>query len=128
MWLFDSEDPIRRRTFGFRLHAGGGPEEEPPHRLVRRPLWPPPLAKAMFFAATEAWDRRMSRTTGVRTVSVPTGDVSTLDFRLDEEKQRYLYDSGYEATDRFLATQRDSLNSYGREAAGPAEALTPPGA
>jgi hypothetical protein len=39
---------------------------------VPRPLWQLPLAKAMFFAATEALDQRLSKATLVRTIRIPT--------------------------------------------------------
>ena len=81
VWLFDSPDPIKRRTWGFRLHQGAGPRQ-PPYHEVPRPLWPIPLAKAIFASTTEAWDQRMSEATTVRTVSIPTGSVKTLDFDL----------------------------------------------
>jgi hypothetical protein len=54
VFLFDGDKPpLRRWTFGFRLFSGA-PPERPPYRRVPRPLWELPLAKAMFFAATEA--------------------------------------------------------------------------
>lgn len=122
IWIFDSASAVTRRTFGFRLYEGQGPEQ-PPYREVRGPLWPVPLAKAMFFAATEAWDRRkMSEMTRVRTVNIPTGAVSTLDFQLSRENRDLLFGNGKAAAEHFFATQTEYLNSHGRRAAGPAAA------
>jgi NTE family protein len=123
VWLFDSPRPVRRWTLGFRLHRGEGPET-PPYREIPRPFWPLPLGKAMFFAATEAWDRRMAKSSEVRTVSIPTGDIPTLKFKLTEEERRLLYRFGYERTRQFLDTQAEYLNSEGQRAAGPAIAGT----
>jgi len=119
VWLFDSPQPVKRPTWGFRLHRGEGAESAP-YRKVPRPLWPVPLGKAMFFAATEAWDRRMAKESQVRTVSIPTGTVPTLKFDLTDAERDFLYRSGYERTRKFLRTQREYLNSYGLRAQGPA--------
>ena len=113
VWLFDSPDPIKRRTWGFRLHQGAGPEE-PPYHDVPRPLWPVPLAKAIFASATEAWDQRMSQASTVRTVSIPTGSVKTLNFNLEAGDRDYLYRSGYETARDFFRAQPEYMNSYGR--------------
>lgn len=119
VWLFDSPEQIKRRTWGFRLHGGMG-AEAPPYRGVSRPFWALPMARAMFFAATEAWDRRMSRMSEVRTVSIPTGAVSTLNFELTDEERDFLYDSGHTTAREFFRTQADYLNSYGQRTKGPA--------
>ena len=113
VWLFDSPDPIKRRTWGFRLHQGAGPEQ-PPYHEVPRPLWPIPLAKAIFASATEAWDMRMSEASTVRTVSIPTGTVKTLDFSLGAEDQGYLYASGYETAREFFRAEPEYMNSFGQ--------------
>jgi NTE family protein len=81
IWLFDSPNP-KRPTWGFRLHPGANVEEGLPYRKVPRPLWAVPLLKAMFSAATEAWDReQMEQVVSARTVSIPTHAISTTDFR-----------------------------------------------
>ena len=113
VWLFDSPDPIKRRTWGFRLHQGAGPEQ-PPYHEVPRPLWPIPLAKAIFASTTEAWDVRMSEASTVRTVSIPTGTVKTLDFSLGAEDQDYLYTSGYETAREFFRAEPEYMNSFGQ--------------
>ena len=123
VWLFDSTQPIRRWTFGFRLYAGRHPEA-PPYRRCPQRLWPLHLTKAMFLAATEAWDRKkLAETTAVRTISIPTGDVPTLDFSLTPADRDDLYGSGLQAARDFFATQGAYLSSFGQRAAGPAAAL-----
>ena len=78
------------------------------------PLWPIPLAKAIFASTTEAWDQRMSEATTVRTVSIPTGSVKTLNFDLGREDRDYLYRSGYETAREFFRAEPEYMNSYGR--------------
>jgi NTE family protein len=123
VFLFDGDKPpLRRWTFGFRLFPGN-PPERPSYRSIRRPpMWELGLAKAMFFAATEAWDRRMSRATSVRTISIGTGDVPTLNFALSKADQEMLRTSGYDAAQAFFSTQRTYVNHAGVQAAGPAVA------
>jgi NTE family protein len=96
VWLFDSQSqPPVRPTWGFRLHSGTCPDEAPPNRSIRPPLWPFSMAKAMFSAAAEAWDRgSVARAQSVRTVDIPTGSISTLDFNLSSEKAQQLRDAG----------------------------------
>jgi NTE family protein len=135
VWLFDSEPQnggasrrrrIRRPTYGFRLHPGAGPEQFP-YRAVRRFGWPVSLTRGIFMAAMEAWDRRMmSVTTDVRTVSIPTGDIRTLDFELAGNKPQRLFDSGYRQTERFLLSQPEYRNTLGVTGPGPAVTLRHP--
>jgi NTE family protein len=119
VFLFDGDKPpLRRWTFGFRLY-GGTPPESPSYRGIPRPLWPLPLGKAMFFSATEAWDRKASKASEVRTISIPTGEVPTLKFTLSDEERESLRMGGYTAAKDFFAEQRQYLNHAGLQAAGP---------
>jgi NTE family protein len=120
VFLFDGDKPpLRRWTFGFRLFAGAPPEQLS-YRLIPRRLWPLPLGKAMFFSATEAWDRRISQATKVRTISIPTGEVETLKFELTEQERDLLRGNGETAGKRFFESQTTYMNHSGVEAAGPA--------
>lgn len=115
VWLFDSPHP-RRPTWGFRLHPGTSVEEGLPYRNVPRPFWELPLLKAMFGAATEAWDRRqMELVVSARTVSIPTHEIRTTDFGLDRQQANDLYEWGLAAAHAFFAApgQRAYLNSFG---------------
>jgi NTE family protein len=121
VFLFDgSKPPLKRWTFGFRLFAGAPPDRLP-YRRIRRLLWPVPLAKAMFFSATEAWDRRISQASAVRTISIPTGSVPTLKFTLTNQERDELRTNGYTKAKEFFRTQHRYMNHNGVEASGPAE-------
>lgn len=115
IWLFDGPHP-KRPTWGFRLHGGSSVEEGLPYRKIPRPLWAVPLLKAMFSAATEAWDRQqLSRVTSARTVSVPTHQISTTDFGLTRAEADSLYAWGVNAAHDFFTApdQQAYLNSFG---------------
>jgi len=116
IWLFDSPTP-KRPTWGFRLHPGADVEEGLPYRKVPRPLWAVPLLKAMFSAATEAWDReQMEQVVSARTVSIPTHAISTTDFGLTKTQADDLYGWGKQAAHAFFTApdQQTYLNSFGK--------------
>ena len=116
IWLFDSPNP-KRPTWGFRLHPGTSTVEGLPHRAIPRPLWSVPLLKAMFSAATEAWDRHnLAHTVSARTVSIPTHAISTTDFNLSQENAQALYGWGKDAASAFFQdpAQKTYLNSFGQ--------------
>jgi NTE family protein len=113
VWLFDRRDakPPARPTWAFRLHGGSLEEPGEPYRPLPMPFWRLKLAKAMFSAATGAWDeRQVVQTASVRTVSIPTFDVATTDFNLTRANGDRLYESGYRSTKQFLA--RDQTRAY----------------
>jgi NTE family protein len=119
VWLFDGK-PIHRPTFGFRLHPGkGGPG--PYYAPVPKPLWELPMLKALLHAATNAWDERMELATLVRTVTIPTFEISTLDFDLARADAERLYESGLAAATEFFRTETRYIDQYGQTAPGPAE-------
>ncbi len=121
IWLFDSAKP-KRPTWGFRLHGGLSSTEGLPYRKIPRPLWEVPLLKAMFSAATEAWDRRqLSVATASRTVSLPTHDISTTNFDITADDAKNLYEWGNEAATKFFnaPAQQAYLNSFGAHEAAP---------
>ena len=116
IWLFDGPHP-KRPTWGFRLHGGSSVEEGLPYRKIPRPLWAVPLLKAMFSAATEAWDRQqLSHATSARTVSVPTHQIGTTDFGLTRAEADSLYAWGVNAAHDFFTApdQQAYLNSFGK--------------
>ena len=119
IWLFDGPHP-KRPTWGFRLHGGSSVEEGLPYRKIPRPLWQVPLVKAMFSAATEAWDReQMEQVVSARTVSIPTHEISTTDFGLTKAEADSLYGWGLNAAhDFFTAPDQEAyLNSFGQKPA-----------
>jgi NTE family protein len=119
IWMFDSPNP-KRPTWGFRLHGGTSDHENLPYRKIPRPLWAVPLLKAMFSAATEAWDRaHMEQVVSARTVSIPTHDVKTTNFNLSVAEANGLYDWGDAAAKAFFtdADQQAYLNSFAQPVA-----------
>jgi NTE family protein len=119
IWLFDSPNP-KRPTWGFRLHGGSNVEEGLPYRKIPRPFWEVPLLKAMFSAATEAWDReQMEQVVSARTVSIPTHQISTTDFGLTRAEADSLYAWGVNAAHDFFTApgQQAYLNSFGKSPA-----------
>ena len=123
IWLFDSPNP-KRPTWGFRLHPGSDVEEGLPYRKIPRPFWEVPLLKAMFSAATEAWDRQqMEQVVSARTVSIPTHTISTTNFGLTKAQADSLYAWGVNAAHDFFTApdQQAYLNEFGKTlAAAPA--------
>jgi NTE family protein len=116
IWLFDGPHPTRP-TWGFRLHGGSTPDESLPYRKIPRPFWEVPLLKAMFSAATEAWDReQMSLASSSRTVSIPTHEISTTDFGLTKADADSLYAWGVNAAHDFFTApgQQEYINSFGK--------------
>jgi predicted acylesterase/phospholipase RssA len=121
VWLFDSPHP-KRPTWGFRLHPGTATDESLPYRKVPRPLWAVPLLKAMFSAATEAWDRQhLKQAISARTVSIPTHAISTTDFGLGDDDAADLYKWGEAAATAFFndPEQQTYLNLFGKTVGGP---------
>jgi NTE family protein len=126
IWLFDSPNP-KRPTWGFRLHGGKGVDEGLPYREIPRPLWAVPLLKAMFSAATEAWDReQMEQVVSARTVSIPTHQIGTTNFGLTRADADSLYTWGMNAAHDFFTApdQQTYLNSFGKTLAQPEVAVT----
>ena len=111
VFLFDRPAP-RRPTWGFRLHAGTG-AEQPVHREVGGLDWPVDMAWAILDTAMNAFDRRGLLGFGDRVVSVPTGEVETLDFQLSPEQRDFLYRSGYDAARAFFAGHPSGRNTLG---------------
>jgi NTE family protein len=106
VWLFDATSRAPARpTWGFRLHGGVDPDEQPPYRPIPMPFWRLKLFRAMFEAATGAWDaRQLSDDTSARSVSIPTGTISTTDFGLTQLQADGLFESGRRRTQEFFAS------------------------
>lgn len=117
VFLFDRQAP-RRPTWGFRLHAGMG-VEQPSHREIGGIDWPIDMARAILDTAMNAFDTRDVLGFGDRVVSIPTGDVETLDFNLSAEEREFLYRSGYEAGRAFFGAHPTGRNTLGEVPARP---------
>jgi NTE family protein len=117
VFLFDRPSP-RHPTWGFRLHAGMG-AERPSHREIGGLDWPLDMAWGILDTAMNAFDTRGVLGFGDRVVSIPTGDVETLDFNLSAEQREFLYRSGHEVAAAFFAAHPSGRNSLGEVPAAP---------
>jgi NTE family protein len=111
IFLFDKEDP-KHPTWGFRLFAGK-PPEKPSYTAIKGPLWPVDMLKAIVDTSINALDKLEMVAFAPRTISIPTGDVPTLDFDLSEEQKKELYDWGYSTGKAFFEANPDGRNTFG---------------
>jgi NTE family protein len=118
IWLFDSPKPVKRHTWGFRLHPGVG-DYIPPYQAIKRPFWEPALAKAMLHATMTAWDERLELSSAVRTISIPTGNVATLNFDLGKAERDALYNGGHDVARDFFRSLPEYVNQHGQTAPVP---------
>ncbi len=111
VFLFDTPTP-QHPTWGFRLYGGTSPEQ-PTYTAIDGPLWPIDMLKAIVDTSTNALDKLEMVAFGPRTISIPTGDVPTLDFALTKAQQEELYNSGEKTAKEFFAAKPDGRNTYG---------------
>lgn len=99
IWEFDSEGTPAHPTFGLLLETGGKTEKS----IITSNVT---FISAMINTMLDADDKMYIRPEDlkIRTISLPTGTVGMLDFSLTKEEKQALYDSGYAAAKRFLAT------------------------
>lgn len=112
IFLFDSPDP-QHPTWGYRLFSGD-PPEKPAYTSVGGPLWPVDMLKAIVDTSMGALDKFELIAFKPRTISIPTGDVPTLDFSLDKAQKKELYDFGYNTAKAFFEAQPDGVNTFGK--------------
>jgi hypothetical protein len=112
VFLFDSPAP-EHPTWGFRLFAGE-PPEKPSYTSIGGPLWPIDMLKAIVDTSMGALDKLELVAFEPRTISIPTGDVPTLDFNLSEAQKQELYEFGYTTAEAFFAAKPDGRNTYGK--------------
>jgi NTE family protein len=113
VFLFDSPTP-RHPTWGFRLFGGKAPEQ-PSYSAINGPfpLWGIDMLKAIVDTSMNALDKLEMVAFGPRTISIPTGDVPTLEFALTEDQKEKLYDSGYNTAKEFFDKKPNGRNTYG---------------
>ena len=111
IFLFDSPEP-QHPTWGFRLFSGN-PPERPSYTRVGGPLWPIGMLKAIVDTSMGALDELEMVAFEPRTISIPTGDVPTLDFELGEAQKQELYEFGYRAARAFFEARPEGRNTYG---------------
>jgi NTE family protein len=111
VFLFDHPQP-QRPTWGFRLFAGSAPEK-PSYTSISGLLWPIDMLKAIVDTSTNALDKFEEKEYHPRTISLPTGDIATLDFALTKQQKDFLYESGYQAAKAFFDANPTGVNTYG---------------
>jgi NTE family protein len=111
IFLFDTPQP-QHPTWGFRLFGGNDPER-PSYTAIDGPLWPVDMLKAIVDTSMNALDKLEMIAFKPRTISIPTGDIPTLDFALTEAQKKALYDSGYTTAKAFFEAKPDGRNTFG---------------
>ena len=96
IWIFDTDKP-RFPTFGFRFVK----DKVNIEAVIPTPLH---LFKNIFKTMLQAHDlRHLNEETNERTIKIPSGNINTTDFELNEEEIDFLYKSGYTSTKEFLS-------------------------
>jgi NTE family protein len=111
VFLFDTPKP-QHPTWGFRLYGGSGPEQ-PTYTAIDGPLWPVDMLKAIADTSMNVFDKFEMVAFGPRTISIPTGNIPTLDFALTDAQKQELYDSGHRVAQEFFGAKPDGHNTYG---------------
>jgi NTE family protein len=111
IFLFDTPEP-KHPTWGFRLYAGN-PPERPSYTAIDGPLWPVDMLKAIVDTSMNAFDKLEMIAFAPRTISIPTGDIPTLEFALSDTQKQALYDSGHMAAQKFFDASPDGRNTFG---------------
>ena len=97
IWIWDSEDEPAHPTFGLLLYAD---KDDKPAKTSN----PINSAVSMFQCMLKANDKTFVRPDDFinRTISIPTGNVSSIDFDLTNARKGVLYKNGAHAADTFL--------------------------
>jgi NTE family protein len=111
VFLYDKPEP-QHPTWAFRLF-GGTPPEAPPVRPITGLLWPIDMIKGVIDTAINALDNFELKTFRERTIAIPTGSISTLNFSLSQEDKEFLFNSGYNTAKQFFATNPTAINRFG---------------
>lgn len=111
IFLFDKPEP-QFPTWGFRLF-GGNPPEHPPYTAIDGLDWPADMLKAIVDTSMNALDKLEMKAFAPRTISIPTGNIETLDFSLDETQKKELYDFGYNTAKEFFKGNPSGVNTFG---------------
>lgn len=97
IWIFDSATIPRWPTFGFHfvkdeIQAEPVPYEEPIS-----------MFKGLFKTMMQAHDLRyFDKESKARTITIPTGSITSTNFQLTDAEKEWLYQSGYNAANKFL--------------------------
>ena len=107
IWAFDSEDEPSHPTFGLSLYTNQDSAPKKTNNPIR-------LTKALLATMLQSHDKQFIRPDDFinRTISIPVGDTSPIDFGLSQEKKQWLFNQGTIAANNFL--DQWSWNRYKR--------------
>jgi NTE family protein len=108
IFLFDTEEP-KHPTWGFRLYSGKPPESQP-YQDIGGFFWWVEMGEAILDTSMNAFDRFDEKLFGPRTVSIPTGEIETLDFDLSKAEKDELFEFGHQAAKEFFAKDPKGVN------------------
>ncbi len=92
--IFDDHE---RQTLGFKLIS---PEEtQPPEKISNIFSYIKSVLDTMMVAHEKI---HVEETDWARTIPIPTGEIKTTQFDLNREQKDWLYNSGYEAAEKFF--------------------------
>ncbi|HVW46858.1 MAG TPA: patatin-like phospholipase family protein [Solirubrobacterales bacterium] len=111
VFLFDKPEPAHP-TWGFRLYSGN-PPEKPPYTEIDGLEWPVDMLEAIVDTSMNAFDKFDAEIFGPRTISIPTGDIETLDFELDRKQKEELFEFGRQAATEFFKANPSGVNTFG---------------
>ncbi|HEY2479296.1 MAG TPA: patatin-like phospholipase family protein [Solirubrobacterales bacterium] len=111
VFLFDKPEP-QHPTWGFRLYSGN-PPEKPPYTEIDGLGWPVDMLKAIVDTSMNAFDKLDTIAFGRRTISIPTGDIETLDFELSKKQKEELFNFGRRAAAEFFSHGPTGVNTFG---------------
>lgn len=111
VFLFDKPNP-KYPTWGFRLYSGN-PPEKPPYTPIDGLTWPIDMLKAIVDTSMNAFDKFDMLAFGPRSISIPTGDIETLDFSLSKKEKEELFNFGKKAAKEFFSHGPTGVNTFG---------------
>jgi NTE family protein len=115
VFLFDRAEPCHP-TWGFRLDG-----EQPHGRSIGGYRWPVGMVRALVETSIGVHDHLEAATFSQRTVVISTGTVRTLQFTMDDDEKRTLWEAGHRAASEFFASGPTGANIFGE--APPAQTL-----
>ena len=96
IWIFDSPTAPRWPTFGF--HFVKDEIQADPARYNE----PISMFKGLFKTMMQAHDlRHLDKESKARTITIPTGTITSTNFELTKEEKEWLYNSGYNSANKF---------------------------
>ena len=97
IWIFDSPTAPRWPTFGFHF-VKDEIQADPAH--YNEPI---SMFKGLFKTMMQAHDlRHLDKESKARTITIPTGTITSTNFELTKEEKEWLYNSGYNSANKFL--------------------------